>query len=373
MFLVLFVIILSLTMSYLIVVAILRKGWLQAMGNKPDSVSQFHFISIIIPVRNEAASIVRLMEQLCRLQYPSFEIIVVDDGSTDQTMNHVRFFSGIDKRIRLLPNQGVGKKKAITTGVTEARGEIIVTTDGDCQVQQHWLTLINQYFQKPGIMMVFGGVAIQGRTFFAHVQAIEFSSLIGSGAAMWSLGNPVMCNGANLAFRRSVFLDVNGYAGNEHIASGDDEFLMRKIHQRHPSGVSFLNHSEAVVQTQAAPNLTSFFRQRIRWAGKWRHNVSTAAVALAIYVFSVQLSLIGLMLIFIFAHDPEVQFMAGVSLAARFPAELFFLFPVCRFLNVRWHWPAYFLLQFIYPFYVVGTGLFSNLISVNWKDRRINL
>src|SRR5688572_12389412 len=225
-------------MSYLMFIAFLKRGWYLAGRVKGLPVAQFNSFTVIVPVRNEARSISVLLQQLQALDYPDFEVIVVDDHSDDQTKALVDFFSKQDKRIRLITNEGKGKKKAITTAIGQSKGTIIVTTDGDCQVQRGWLHGINQKFQDAKTMMVFGGVSIQSHSFFSTLQALEFSSLIGSGVALWAQGKPVMCNGANLAFRKEVFQQVGGYAGNEHIASGDDEFLMRKILQRYPRGIS---------------------------------------------------------------------------------------------------------------------------------------
>jgi poly-beta-1,6-N-acetyl-D-glucosamine synthase len=360
-------------MSYLMFIAFLKRGWRIAGQRKQLPVTQFNSITVIIPVRNEAPSIAVLLQQLQAIDYPDFEVIVVDDHSEDQTKELTSFFSGKDKRIRLITNEGTGKKKAITTGIDQAKGAIIVTTDGDCQVQQGWLHRLNQHFQDSATVMVFGGVSIQSHSFFSALQALEFSSLTGSGVALWALGKPVMCNGANLAFRRDVFQEVGGYAGNEHVASGDDEFLMRKILHRYPDGVSFLNQREGNVQTKAARDVRSFFQQRFRWAGKWKYNQSTFARNLAIYILIVQLAVLGSLVLLFVEQETWIRMTLLLLLVTRFAAEAFFLFPVSRFFDTRWHWGAFLVLQFIYPVYVVGTGLFSNLIAVKWKDRTIKL
>ena len=75
---------------------------------------------------------------------------------------------------------------------------------------------------------------------FDALQTVEFASLIGSGACTMALGHPTMCNGANLCYEKRVFTEVGGFAGVDHLASGDDEFLMHKIAARHPTGVQFL-------------------------------------------------------------------------------------------------------------------------------------
>lgn len=356
-------------LSYIIVVMLLVSGWQKASKPALPSAYHDHLITVVIPVRNEASTLLALLTDLSRQSYPCFEVIVVDDHSADATLAAVRPFIEKDGRFHCLPNEGEGKKLALTTGIREASGTVIVTTDGDCRLNDRWLEVVNRHFQKDSIVMAFGGVAIgQDGSFFADIQAAEFSSLIGSGAAVWAWGYPIFCNGANLAFRKSVFEEVKGYDGNVGIASGDDEFLMRKMIASYPEGLIFMGDTSAVVRTQPAASVRDLFRQRTRWAGKWKHNTSVHAKLLALYIYLAQVTVIITMALFFFGDD-DVRIVAGGLLITRFTAEAFFLQRVCRFLNVRWRWLAYSVLQVVYPLYVVIVGLFSNFITVKWKGR----
>lgn len=243
-------------LSYLVFVMLLADGWQKAGKPVLPDAQRHHFITVVIPVRNEAGTIAALLTDLSRQSYAAFEVIIVNDHSFDATVEAVRPFIEDDSRFRCVTNLGEGKKLALTTGIREGRGAIIVTTDGDCRLGDRWLEVVNRYFQKDGIMMAFGGVAIgQDGNFFTDMQAIEFSSLIGSGAAACAWGYPVFCNGANLAFRKNVFEEVKGYDGNADIASGDDEFLMRKVMARYPQGLIFMGDAGAVVRTQPAASI----------------------------------------------------------------------------------------------------------------------
>ena len=358
-------------LSYVLFVVLLISGWQKISSYSLPPVRHDHFMTVVIPVRNEEHTIAILLADLARQHYPAFEVIVVDDHSVDNTAHVVKSFVSSNSSFRFLTNREEGKKQALTFGIQEARGTVIVTTDGDCRVSDAWLELINHNFQEDRIAMAFGGVAInQGGNFFADVQAIEFSSLIGSGAAAWAWGYPIMCNGANLAFRKKVFEEVNGYADNISVASGDDEFLLRKVLAVYPKGLSFLSDANTVVRTQPSGSVKDLLRQRIRWAGKWRHNTSPYAKLLAVYIFLIQVIFLVAMVL-LFSRDGQVRSVAIGILIVRFVMEAFFLHRVCSFLNVRWRWTAYIVLQVIYPLYVVGTGLFSNFIPVTWKNRKI--
>jgi poly-beta-1,6-N-acetyl-D-glucosamine synthase len=357
--------------TYIGFVVLLMRGWLKAMKIKLPPSPDAKFISVIVPVRNEENTIIELLKSIQRTGYSNYEVIVVDDHSTDQTAAVVKKAIQYDQFFRCISNDGVGKKQAIATGVAHASGEIVATTDGDCEVRLRWLQQINECFQSPATKMVFGGVSLRSNNLFGELQELEFSSLIGSGIALWAWGKPVMCNGANLAFRKDVFRELNGYEGNDHIASGDDEFLMRKILQRYPEGMSFINHPDGVVRTNGVQSIRAFFGQRFRWAGKWKHNQSTFAKVLAVFILIVQLALISSFVLLLTSPGRSGAILLLALLAARFITESILLSGVCGFLRVRWQWGALIALQFIYPFYVVGTGLFSNLIAVKWKDRKI--
>ena len=105
-----------------------------------------------------------------------------------------------------------------------------------------------------------------------------------------------MCSGANIAYRKVVFFEVKGYDGNEHLASGDDEFLMHKIAQKYPGSIRFSGGIKSLVLTNDSKNLTQFFNQRIRWASKWSFYKSLVPKILAIYVFVLNLGSIYLLM-----------------------------------------------------------------------------
>lgn len=342
-------------------------GWRRLWSKRGQTLpSPSPKLSVILPVRNEAHNIGNLLNDLLAQDYKNFELIVVDDHSADDTIAVIEKYSS--EKITLLRNDRHGKKNAIAKGVDFASGEIIVTTDGDCHVTSSWLSEIEKVFRNDKIQFAFGGVRIQTENFFSELQAIEFSSLIGSGAAMSSFGVFSMCNGANLAYREKVFAEVNGYEGNLNVSSGDDEFLMRKVLARHPEGITFMTAKSAVVETQPQRSASSFFHQRLRWAGKWRSNTSVSTILIAFFVLAVQVSFISLLVAGIKNFD---QFFL-LTILSKIILEGIFLVQVCRFLGTRFSFNAFLILQLIYPFYVLLTGIASNFVKTSWKGRWVS-
>ncbi|HEY0653328.1 MAG TPA: glycosyltransferase [Chryseosolibacter sp.] len=321
-------------------------------------------ISVVVPFRDEQESLASLLDDLRQQEFSNYEVILVNDHSSDDSVaiaEQHRF-----PNVSIVQNRHLGKKAALDTGIEIAKGEIIVTTDADCSVGKHWLESIRKSLVNPKIKFVFGAVGIQPQpTFFAALQRVEFASLIGSGAASSAIGFPTMSNGANLAFRKEAFAQVKGYKGNEHIASGDDEFLMRKIIQTFPDSVKFIPYADATVLTKPQKSLAEFVQQRLRWAGKWRHNSSKVSVALAFFIVGVQLAFTAAVISSLFSLNYSIL----ILLLTKMFLEATFINRVCRFTKVGMAWAAFLVLQIVYPFYVLGIGLMSNVTQPVWKGR----
>lgn len=346
-------------------------GWIKATSQPMPAIREDEFISVVVACRNEAKTIGNLLDHLLAQQYPAdkLEIIIVNDNSTDNTVSIVN-----DKirastfRCTLIYSSGKGKKAAITDGVSLAQGSVILTTDADCTPGDNWVQVVNRSFHTEAIKMTFGPVKIKSdATLFADMQAIEFASLVGSGAATTGLGFPTMCNGANLAFRKEAFIEVKGYSGNEHIASGDDEFLMRKVEASFPGSIRFNHDRESIVSTVPQSTLYGFLQQRIRWASKWKQHDSTNSKLLAVFVFVFNLSMI-LLPVFVLAGDISVYSMLALWVM-KAVIEGIFLWRVTAWLGIRWSMLAFLSLQVVYSVYAVGVALIALIKKAEWKGR----
>lgn len=364
-------IIASLFLVYYGLLVVLYIGWNKALRKQEASGHAIEPIpvTVVIAVRNEEQVIGMLLDDLAKQRYASFDVIIVDDGSEDDTCAEVLRYTQHDPRFRLRKSRGAGKKQALAEGIMSATGSVIVTTDADCRVDEHWLSSLCRGFHASEVNMIFGAVRMDGSSLFAGLQAMEFASLIGSGASAASLGFPIMCNGANLAFRKSVFEETGGYSGNFHIPSGDDEFLMRKFLNRYPGCVRFVPASAAIVTTEPNRDVRTFVNQRLRWAGKWKSNKSLVAKGLALFIGCFQVCVV---LLPVLAATGFILPVAALALwLVKVMLELMFLRPVVAHLNIPWRWLPFILLQVIYPFYTAAIGLFSNFRSFEWKGRKL--
>jgi hypothetical protein len=179
-----------------------------------------------------------------------------------------------------------------------------------------------------------------------------------------------MCNGANLGYRRATFHEVGGYTDNQGLASGDDEFLLHKIHARHPAGAHFLAQAAAVVDTPAPATLRALLRQRVRWASKWPHYRPAAPRQLALLVLGTNVSLaLGLALLLAW---PALGPCLGAAWVLKLGADAWLLWPMLGLLRRR-RWLAWLLpLQLLYAPYALAVGLAGQRHQgYRWKGRQV--
>lgn len=331
--------------------------------------------TVIIPARNEAANIKACVDSILAQDYPmdAFEIIVIDDFSEDDTAFIVNALHAQYPQVRLLQladhcKEGetlAYKKKAIEIAVSVAKGDWIVTTDADCKVPPRWLFLYNAYIQQHQPAFVAAPVMfIKTAGILNQFQLLDFLALQGITAAAVGAGKHSMSNGANLGFEKAAFIAVGGYQGVDHIASGDDMFLMHKMKQTLHKPVGYLFHPDAIVLTAAMDTWKGFILQRIRWASKARYydDRSITWVLTLVYLFNLSFVLLALM---------GSWSTLIIALAFKTFFELFFLDPVAAFFNLKPELRYFVFYQPIHIVYNIAAGLFGQFKTYSWKGRKV--
>ena len=333
--------------------------------------------SVLIAARNEAAALPHLLAALHRQTLPPhlFEVLIADDHSTDDTAALVRAAARsapFNLRLISLPPGATGKKAALAAAEAQAQAPWVVCTDADCRPGPGWLAAYAGLLAtQPALHFVSGPVRLTpGGAWFDGLLGLEFAGLVGVGAGCIARGRPTMCNGANLAYRRTTFHEVGGYADNAGLASGDDEFLLHKIHERHPTGVRFLLQAEAVVDTPAPATLRALLRQRVRWASKFVHYRPAAPRQLALLVVGANLSLaLGAGLA---SAWPALGPWVAASWVLKLGADAWLLWPTLGVLR-RCRWLGWLLpLQLLYAPYALAVGLAGQRRQgYCWKGRQV--
>lgn len=263
--------------GYFFLITYYKIGWASIQQKKHIENYQNTFVSIIVPARNEEDNISNLIHSIQNQTYPKscFELIIIDDCSTDKTAEIVKKYS--DSNIKLIAlsdyldekNINAYKKKAIEIGIKASSGTLIITTDADCTMGENWLQEIVNCFETNQPKMMVMPVQINYKNRFIEIfQSLDFMCLQGITGASVQKKFHGMCNGANLAYTKSVFEEVDGFSGIDHIASGDDLLLMHKIAKNYANEIMYLKSAGVIVKTMPAKTVKTFFNQRIRWASK---------------------------------------------------------------------------------------------------------
>jgi poly-beta-1,6-N-acetyl-D-glucosamine synthase len=315
--------------------------------------------SVVIATNRSPEALETILHDLSVQNYShdDFEIIIADDshGSWD---TYIAAPSPPHPVVSVVPNPATGKKSALAAAVAEAQGELIATTDDDCRVGPDWLLTIASFYNRYRPDMIICPVELTGSdTFFTRIQQLEFSSLQGVTAGSAALGDPLMCNGAALAFRREVY-PLSGKDLNESLPSGDDVFFLHHLKKK-GAVIEWLESHDATVRTEATATLSSLFRQRSRWASKsvYYTDASTIFTGVAVLAASV---ITGAMLIYSIFNPAFIPHAFALLLLKSVP-DILIVMNRLQFQG-RTELLAWFpVVQIIYPFYVViafVTGLF---------------
>lgn len=226
-------------------------------------------ISVIVCAKNEEDHIRRVVQEILHQDTPiKLEVIVVDDHSTDHTAQLVNSMLDDFPSLKLVTNQGSGKKQAIESGVFNASYQWILMTDADVVIGNQWVNSIVQYVAS-STKLVLGPVGIVSNSAFLNTyQEIEFNGLQASTAGAVGNNHPIMANGANMLFEKQTFWEADAFQGNYDKPTGDDVYLLNAIKQKFPEGVSFAWSYSAMVTTYGATSWDGFLNQRVRWASK---------------------------------------------------------------------------------------------------------
>lgn len=189
-------------------------------------------ISVIIAARDESDNLRNFLPFILEQDYPEFEVIVVNDGSTDETED---LLTELKKKYPHLRSSFVPtgttnlstKKLALTIAIKAAKYDILLFTDADCMPEsKNWISKISRNF-VPGIDFVLGySPYLQKKSWVNRIIIYDtlFNGLTYLGFAL--KGKPYMGVGRNLAYRKEVFYDNKGFASHLHLKSGDDDLMV---------------------------------------------------------------------------------------------------------------------------------------------------
>ena len=348
--------------------------FLWGMRRHTGGASTQPLVSVVVAARNEEARIVDCLSLLAAQDYPNFEVVVVDDGSTDATAELIAGWVEADKRFKLIGLSGSGSKKAaLTAAIAEAAGEVIATTDADCAMGNEWLSSLMTYLESDvGMVIGFSQIGRPGESLGVRggYEALDFLNLM---ACIWGScgrGHPMAASGQNLLFRRAAYAEVGGYEKVMHRVSGDDVLLMQMIRTQTQWRIAFASAPASFTVHPPATSWKGLLNQRARWASNAPLMATFDPLFYGYMLITYSLSwcviLSPLLVLLGWVHP---LFMAVVLGSKWFGETLFFLRAnaLGQRSELTLSLPFYMLLQ---PIHVAIVGGLGALGVFSWKGRR---
>ncbi len=342
-------------------------------------------VTIVIPVRNEEQTILKCLQSIASQNFPKnlLQVIVVDDSSTDktnlvaekflkETFSNYQLLSLSEKQTHPLisSREDTGKKQAILKAIENATGKIIVTRDADTfTVSNLWLKSLVHTFESSDCDLLISPVILtRNNSFIGAFQQFENMAITSLGMGMAKNKLPFVCSGANLAYKKETFLQIEPYKDNLHIASGDDMFLLKHFYLNKLK-IQPNTSMQAIAYTPAENSLGKMLSQRIRWASKSVKINTFPVFSIGLLVlFMNSLYLPALCLGFVNGYYLTFSLF---TLTLKFIIDFLLLFLSANMYKqkVNWLWfPPAFLFNGLYVPVVVFVSFF---VKPNWKSRKI--
>jgi poly-beta-1,6 N-acetyl-D-glucosamine synthase len=218
-------------------------------------------VSVIVPCYNEAAVLENCVASILSTFYADVEVIVVEDGSTDNTFDIAVRLADSDPRVRAIHKANAGKASALNTGIAHAHGEIIITMDADTAFRPNTISYLVGPFADPSVGAVGGNVKVANKTgLLPRQQALEYTMGLNlQRRAFAALGCMQVISGAIGAFRRSALIDIGGFSEDTIVEDMDVTVALVAAGYR----VEF--DSRAIAYTEAPSSISDWSLQRYRW------------------------------------------------------------------------------------------------------------
>lgn len=338
------------------------------------------FVSIIIAARNEEKTVERMLECLVHQTYSHIEIIIINDRSTDRTAQIITEMQKKDSRIQCITISNIdtdlpAKKNALHRGILVSRGDILCFTDADCFPPPSWIELMVQQFE-PEVGLVAGyspyqlpmSLMTQNTIFknlFYHFISYEEirAAIWSSGSIGWNIG--WLCTGRNLAYRRTVYDEINGFEKIKHSVSGDDDLFLQMVRKHTDWTIRYVLNEGSFVPTVPPDDFHSFIEQRKRHFSAAKYFSLPMKMFFFFYHVSNMLCLVSPFLYMLHLLSLPVTLF---SVAAKLFADIFLIYFSLRIFHGTKYRHMMMLMEFLYILYNSLIGPLGIFKKFSWKQ-----
>ncbi len=327
-------------------------------------------ISVIICAKNESENLSAFLPSVIDQNYPDFEIVLVNDGSHDDTLKVMEHFKALHANIKIVDVKPIeafwgNKKYALTLGIKAATNRFLLFTDADCKpISNQWISEMSCHFSNDkGIVIGYGAYKTIKGSFLNKLVRFETLMTAIQYFSYAKLGQPYMAVGRNLAYKKELFFQARGFMNHMNVKSGDDDLFINQIANKKNAAICVSKNSF----TESLPKQT--FKS---WIRQKRRHVSTAnlyklkhkAPLTLFYISQLLFWLIGTLLICFLFNWKIVIALIGL----RFIFQISILHLAIQKLNEKgliFMTPFLELFLIVIQFYIFIKNLFSK--SNHWE------
>lgn len=297
--------------------AILRRTRKIKKGNVPHTIEQPP-VSVIICAKNEGDNLRRFLPLVLEQNYDNYEVIVVNDGSWDDTEKiikdfqedyHNLYITTIPQDTRIISH----KKLAITVGVKAAKNEILLFTDADCRpLTPNWITTMVRNFDDKTEFVLGHGNYYRESGFISSMISYDTLTIAMQYMGFALIGYPYMGVGRNMAYRKSTFFRLKGFAGFLHVASGDDDLLINAFGKKHNTRIE--PSLEAETLSLPKTNFFDWYYQKLRHLSTVDNYKSNSKLWIGLEPLSRGLFYLSILLLIILGHNNPIMQIIAIGL-----------------------------------------------------------
>lgn len=333
------------------------------------------YFSIIIAAKNESDNIEELINCINSFNYSNYEVVIIDDLSTDNTFNLLEKFSKTNDKISIYKvedyllseelNGFLGKKRALQLGIRKSKYEFLVFTDADCLPSSNWLKEINEHiFNQVDFIAGYSPLVFSNNCLINKLINFERSSIFALTAGSFGVKIPLTCTARNMVYRRTTFDKIGGFSRIKHILSGDDD-LMLLLQRHHIRKYNFMYSPESIVPAKEKKDLKSQVNQETRRASKFKYYPNYLKVIL----LNTLIFYITTIIVFIYALMNIIDFNYLITiLMLKIIAEFILIKSFYNKMEIKFSHLLFFIAESFYIFYFIFFGIKGTLGKYKWKS-----